>query len=202
MTAGTVTPAPGPASPAGLPSSAGWAPGEGGPEELGQSEFLTFGLDGGVFAVSVHRVREVLDLQRVSPIANAPVLLMGMIDVRGAGIPVIDLKAKLGLPPWSATEHSRIVVLEVTAGGRPLVVGAVTDAVHEVTHLSASAIDQAPEFGERWDSSFMRGVARRQGAFITILDLDRLFGAGDFGPAGGTAWDWSSSAAGAAETAG
>jgi purine-binding chemotaxis protein CheW len=154
----------------------------GGEDEEGRdpNQYLTFGLEGEVFAVSVHQVREVLDLQRVSRIANAPPLLLGMIDVRGASIPVIDLKRKLGLPGGGeGTEHSRIVVLEVEADGRPLVVGTVTDSVYEVRHLPAEAIDRPPQFGQRWDSSFMRGLARREGEFVTLLDLGRLFGAAE-----------------------
>ena len=88
-----------------------------GDEAVDQEQYLTFGLADEVFAVTVHQVREVLDLQPIARIANAPALLLGMIDVRGAGVPVIDLKGKLGIPARGGdTEHSRIVVLEVADG--------------------------------------------------------------------------------------
>jgi purine-binding chemotaxis protein CheW len=126
-------------------------------------------------------VREVLDLQPVSRLANAPPALLGVIEVRGAGVPVVDLRHKLGLPhAEEATEHSRIVVLQLERGGRPLVLGAVTDAVYEVVQLEAGGIEPAPEFGQRWDSGFMRGIARRNDRFVTVLELGRVFGADEF----------------------
>jgi purine-binding chemotaxis protein CheW len=106
-----------------------------------------------------------------------------MIHVRGEGVPVIDIKGRLGIGFGAGdTEHSRIIVLEVPIGaGRELVVGAVTDAVYEVSSFGEEAIDAPPEFGERWDSSFMRGLARRNGDFVTVLELARLFRADELG---------------------
>jgi purine-binding chemotaxis protein CheW len=138
-------------------------------------QYLTFGLAGETFAVPVRQVREVLDLQRVARIANAPALLLGMIDVRGQGIPVIDLARKLALPASKRSEHTRILVLEVARQGRQLVVATIADAVHEVTQLAGAAVEPPPEFGEAWDSSFMRGLGRRDGAFVTLLDLEQVF---------------------------
>lgn len=142
-----------------------------------RDQYLTFGLGGEVFAASVQSVREVLDLQPVSRLANAPSTLLGVIEVRGAGVPVVDLRHKLGLPYGETTEHSRIVVLELEHSGRPLVLGALTDAVYEVVQLEAGGIEPAPEFGQRWDSGFMRGIARRNDRFVTVLELGRVFGA-------------------------
>jgi chemotaxis signal transduction protein len=76
-------------------------------------QHLTFGLAGATFAVPVRQVREILDLQPMARIANAPALLLGMIDVRGQGIPVIDLARKLALPASERSEHTRILVLKV-----------------------------------------------------------------------------------------
>jgi purine-binding chemotaxis protein CheW len=101
------------------------------PEGDGEAEqYLTLALAGETFAVPVRHVREVLDLQKIARIANAPPLLLGMIDVRGQGIPVIDLARKLALPASERSEHTRIVVLEVGQTGRQLVIAAIADAVH------------------------------------------------------------------------
>ncbi|MEK0085019.1 chemotaxis protein CheW [Benzoatithermus flavus] len=146
------------------------ASGDGEPEQ-----YLAFALAGETFAVPVRHVREVLDLRKTARIANAPPLLLGMIDVRGQGIPVIDLARKLALPASGHSEHTRILVLEVGPSGRQLVIAAIVDAVHEVTQLAEAAIEPPPSFGEPWDASFMKGLGRRQGAFVTLLDLERLF---------------------------
>jgi purine-binding chemotaxis protein CheW len=152
---------------------------EGEPEQ-----HLTFGLAGETFAMPVRQVREVLDLQRIARIANAPPLLLGMIDVRGQGIPVVDLKRKLALPETETTEHTRILVLEVTRQGRQLVVAALADAVHEVANLAGDTVEPPPEFGETWDNSFMHGIGRRNGAFVTMLDLEQVFRGQDLDLAG------------------
>jgi purine-binding chemotaxis protein CheW len=155
--------------------------------EAEPEQHLTFELAGETFAVAVRQVREVLDLQRIARIANAPPLLLGMIDVRGQGIPVIDLKRKLALPETETTEHTRLLVLEVPRQGRQLVVAALADAVHEVVQLTGDAVEPPPEFGEAWDNSFMQGISRRHGAFVTLLDLGWLFHAGEAGPVPGAA---------------
>jgi purine-binding chemotaxis protein CheW len=108
-----------------------------------------------------------------------------MIDVRGSGIPVIDLKGKLALPSTRAEgEHTRIVVMEIGRNGEQLVIGAITDAVYEVAYLPDDAIAPPPEFGTRWQSAFMRGLARRGDRFVTLLDLERLFANADVMPVG------------------
>lgn len=138
-------------------------------------QYLTFALAGESFAVPVRQVREVLDLQKMARVANAPPILLGMIDVRGQGIPVVDLARKLALPAGEPGEHTRLLVLEVGPVGRQLVVAAVADAVHEVTQLDEAAIEPPPSFGEKWDGHFMQGFGRRQGAFVTLLDLEQVF---------------------------
>jgi purine-binding chemotaxis protein CheW len=125
--------------------------------------------------VPVRQVREVLDLQRIARIVNAPPLLLGMIDVRNVGTPVIDLKRKLALPKTETTEHTRILVLEVNRHGRQLVVATLADAVHEVANLAGDTVEPPAEFGEAWDNSFLHGIGRRNGAFVTLLDLEQVF---------------------------
>lgn len=150
------------------------------PDELGEAadadQYLTFQLSGEAFAVSVQQVREVLDLQRITRLADGPSMLVGIIDVRGAGIPVIDLRGRLGLDLVGTTEHTRLLVLEVGDGERQLVVAAQADAVNEVTHFSPDQVEAPPRCGQPWDCAFIRGLSRRDGAFVTLLDLEKLFG--------------------------
>jgi purine-binding chemotaxis protein CheW len=185
------------ASPAG-----GEETGEPGVAGVDLDQYLTFGLEDEMFAVSVHQVREVLDRQRIAHVANAPALLLGMIDVRGSGIPVIDLKGKLALPSTRAEgEHTRIVVMEIGRDDERLVIGAITDAVYEVAYLPDEAIAPPPEFGARWQSAFMRGLARRGDRFVTLLDLERLFADADLAAARPLARDDRPPAAGRAALA-
>lgn len=137
-------------------------------------QYVTLGVDEDVFAVDVDGVREILDMRPLAHVPNAPPFLSGMIDVRGKGVPVIDLRTRLGLPPAAVSPHSRIVVLEAEVGGRALPFGLLADHVYEVTALDDGQIEPPPEIGVRWRSDYIRGVGRRNGGFVIIFDLGRL----------------------------
>ena len=149
------------------------------------AQYVTLGIDREIFAVEVEKVREILDAQPVSRVPNAPAFLLGMIDVRGQGVPVIDLRVKLGLPPVPPTEHTRIVVLEVETGGRAVSMGLMADRVFEVTALTGQALEPPPEVGVRWRSDYIRAIGRRNGAFVIVFDLSHLFSAEEAAFVGG-----------------
>ncbi|CCG40772.1 chemotaxis protein CheW [Magnetospirillum molischianum] len=138
-------------------------------------QYVTIGIEREIFAVEVDQVREILDLRPLSRVPNAPSFLAGMIDVRGQGVPVIDLRTKLGLPPVDPTEHTRIVVLEVSLGDRQVTLGMISDRVIEVTSLAEHKLEPPPDVGVRWRSDYIRAIGRSGGAFVIILDLSRLF---------------------------
>jgi purine-binding chemotaxis protein CheW len=141
----------------------------------GEGQFVTLGLDREVFAVPVETVLEILDMRQASRVPEAPPYMLGLIDLRGRSVPVLDLRVKLGLPAIPATETTRILVLEVTISGRPLVFGLVADRVVEVMALSAGEIEPAPDIGTRWRSDYILGVGHRDGRFVIIFNLSRLF---------------------------
>lgn len=149
------------------------------PEDQAAIQYVTLGLDGEVFAVEVERVREILDMRPVSRLPNAPPFMLGMIDVRGEGVVVVDLRVKLGLPAVQPTPDTRIVVLEIALDGRPRLMGLVADKVFEVTPLADSTPEAAPEVGVRWRSDYIHGISRRDGKFVIIFDLSRLFSSGE-----------------------
>ncbi len=139
-----------------------------------QRQYVTLGVDRDVFAVDVRMVNEILDMRPMARVPNAPPFLVGMIDVRGRNVPVIDLRTRLGLPPAVAAPQSRIVVLDAEVGGRELPLGLLADQVYEVTALDGGRIEPPPEIGVRWRSEYIAGVGRRNGAFVIIFDLSRL----------------------------
>lgn len=153
------------------------------PDEEIAREILTFRLGSETFGIRVAHVREVLDYKPIARISNAPPLLIGMIDVRGTGVPVVDLKLKLRMRSFDdgePTGDSRIVVLDFEAGGVRRTVAVIADTVHEVTEFAEEDVEPAPQFGETWNSSFMTGLGRRGETFLTLLDLPRLFEAERF----------------------
>jgi purine-binding chemotaxis protein CheW len=140
-----------------------------------EGQFVTLAIDREVFAVPVESVLEILDMRQPSRIPESPPYMLGLIDLRGRSIPVLDLRAKLGLPAVPPTETTRILVLEVTIAGRPLVLGLVADRVIEVMAFSADEIEAAPDIGIRWRSEYILGVGHRDGKFVIIFNLSRLF---------------------------
>lgn len=148
------------------------------------AQFVTLGIDREVFAVPVDAVLEILDMRPMFRIPEAPNYLAGLIDVRGRGVPVIDLRLKLGLPAQAATETTRILVLEFSptdqeGGEQKLVLGLIADRVIEVITLDRREIQPAPAIGLQWRSDYISGVGRRNDNFVIIFALARLFSSSD-----------------------
>jgi purine-binding chemotaxis protein CheW len=144
-----------------------------------EAQFVALGIEYEVFAVPVEAVLEILDMRQVFRIPEAPNYMLGLIDLRGRSVPVLDLRAKLGLPSIPATETTRILVVEVAISGKPLVLGLVADRVIEVLAFSDTDIEPAPEIGVHWRSEYIRGVGHKEGRFVIIFDLPRLFSTED-----------------------
>ena len=140
-----------------------------------ESQFVTFSLDNEVFAVPVSVVREILDHEDAFKIPHGPEYLLGLRDVRGQGVPVIDLRLRLGMTKTEKTPHTRALVLDVPIGEKILTLGLVADRVFEVIPFRSDEIEGAPDIGVRWPSDYMAGVVRRNGGFVVIVDLARLF---------------------------
>jgi purine-binding chemotaxis protein CheW len=139
------------------------------------AQYVTLGIDRELFAIPVEMVLEILDMREVFRVPDAPRHLAGLIDVRGRGVPVIDLRVKLGLTAVPVTHGTRIMVLEIPIGDRQLVVGLIADRVYEVAPLDGGRLEAPPDIGTRWRSDYIRGVGRRGDSFVVVFDLGRLF---------------------------
>jgi len=140
-------------------------------------QYLTLGLDNEHFGIDIRQVREILDMRPIARLPHAPEFLLGMIDVRGAGYPVVDLRTKLGLPRIEPTPATRIIILDIPVNGLVQSVGFVADRVFEVACLNQGGLAPAPDVGGRWRSSYIAGIGRRAEAFVIIFDLQRLMSA-------------------------
>ena len=139
------------------------------------TQFLTFVLGGETFAADVTRVREVMDLARITEIPQSPPEMLGVLNLRGSVVPVIDLRRKFGVTPSSKSREACIIVLEVPCADDLLVVGAVADGVREVLDLSSDQIEPPPRFGLNLHSDYLLGMGKHAEQFILLLDTDRLF---------------------------
>ena len=143
------------------------------------ARYLTFRLGDELFAINVFKAREVLDLSHITRVPTAPGYLRGVVNVRGNAIPVVDLRAKFGLPQAADTLHTRIIVMELQVDGEPIVVGGLADAVHEVLELEPHEINDPPTLGLRWRTDLILGMGRRDDRFTIILDIERVFSSDD-----------------------
>ncbi|SMQ73085.1 purine-binding chemotaxis protein CheW [Devosia lucknowensis] len=140
------------------------------------SQYVTLGVADELFAAPVTKVQEILDMRPIARLPRSPDNLLGMIDVRGEGVPVLDLRQTLGIEPAPDTENTRIVVLAVCGANGQVVVGLRADRVFEVTVLDSETLDPAPAVSASWSGHCIQGIGRRNGRFVTVLDLDRLLG--------------------------
>lgn len=140
-----------------------------------EAQYVTFSLGEEVFAVPVEVVREILDHEDAFKIPHGPEYLLGLRDVRGQGVPVIDLRLRLGMSRTVKTPHTRILVMDIPMGDRLLALGLVADKVFEVTPFRRDQIETAPDIGISWSSDYIAGVVRREGDFVVIIELARLF---------------------------
>ena len=150
-----------------------------------ETQYVTFALGSEVFAVPVAVVREILDHEEAFRIPNGPDYLVGLRDVRGQGVPVIDLRLKLGLSRTVPTPHTRVLVVDITLGERQLTLGLVADRVFEVVAFRGDQMEAAPDIGVHWNSDYIDGVVRRDQGFVVVIDLGRLLTAKDLVALGG-----------------
>ena len=143
------------------------------------SQYLTLGLANETFGISIRNVREILDMRTISRLPHAPDFLLGMIDVRGSGYPIVDLRIKLGLPSVTVTEATRIIILDVPMNDHLVGVGFVADCVFEVTDIDESTMEPVPSVGGRWQSEYIAGIGRKGEKFVIIFDLARLMAGTD-----------------------
>jgi purine-binding chemotaxis protein CheW len=136
---------------------------------------LTMELQGEIFAIPATQVREILDLVPVTDVPSADPFVSGLINVRGRVVPLADLQRKFGMAAHPTTIDTRIVVIEVTIDDDPTIVGIRADKVYEVTELASSALEETPRIGLRWRPEFITCIGKRDGHFIAVLDMDRVF---------------------------
>lgn len=140
------------------------------------TDFVTFDLDSTLYGIPVDRVREILDVRPIAPMPNAPAHLLGIIDLRGDNVPVVDMRTLLGMARAADTEQTRILVVLMRRGDTEAVIGLRTDRVIEVTRLDGDDLRPLAE-GQfmAWDGLSVLGIGRRNGVVISVIDLDGLF---------------------------
>lgn len=131
---------------------------------------VTFRLDNEIYGINVMQVQEVLRVTEIAPVPGAPHYVLGIINLRGNVVTVIDTRERLGLDAKEVDESTRIVIIEADK----MVVGILVDAVAEVVDLRSSEIESAPSVGNDESSKYIQGVASRDGELLILVDLNKL----------------------------
>jgi purine-binding chemotaxis protein CheW len=137
-------------------------------------KYLTFALGNEEYGLPVLKVREIIKVMDITQVPQVPDHVRGVINLRGRVIPVIDLRRKFGFETKENTDHTCIIVVEVTHLG---MVGIVVDSVSEVLNIAGGDIDHAPDFGGRVNTDYILGLAKVKGTVKILLDLDRVLDA-------------------------
>lgn len=137
-------------------------------------QHLIFTLGGESFAMDILRIREIIEFGAITEVPAAPPMVRGVINLRGAVVPVIDLSARFGRGATPIGRRTCIVILEMSDGESQQTLGIVVDGVTEVLEIPAGDIEPPPSFGARMRADFVSGMARVAGRFIVMLDLARV----------------------------
>jgi len=139
-----------------------------------QQQYLTFTLGEEMFAIGILAIREIIEYGNLTPVPMTPPFIRGVINLRGAVVPVIDLAVRFGRQAGAATKRTCIVIVEIQAETGHQEMGIVVDAVSEVLEIPAAEIEPPPAFGARIRIDFVSGMGKVNGNFVVILDADRI----------------------------
>ncbi len=137
-------------------------------------KYLTVVLDNESYGIAVIKVREIIRLQKITPVPQMPGFVKGVINLRGRVIPIVDLRVKFALKAEFA-ERTCIVVVQVKLSNTQIVqMGLIVDSVEEVVNLTGEEIEPTPDFGAKVDTTYILGMAKVKGQVKTLLDIDRV----------------------------
>lgn len=136
---------------------------------------VTMRLGGEVMAIPTDCLREILEPVPVTRVPRAGAFSNGLINVRGAVVPLADLRVAFGMGLCAATEDTRMVVLDVPVAGETVTVAIIADKVHDVSRFDPAGIEELPDVGHGWPAEFVRGIGKWQDDFVLLPDLETVF---------------------------
>jgi len=142
-------------------------------DEIGNAEHrqcVTFRLNEEIYGINVMLVQEVLRVTEIAPVPGAPNYVIGIINLRGNVVTVIDTRMRFGLPPKEMDDSTRIVIIEA----ENQTVGIVVDSVSEVVDVYANEIETAPNVGNDETARYIEGVVSRSEELLILVDLNKL----------------------------
>ncbi len=143
------------------------------------TQVLGFSLGAEACALEIRGVREIIQVGPMTPVPLMPSFVRGIINLRGAVVPVVDLNARFGRAPARVGKKSCIVVFDASADGERAEIGLLVDAVSEVVEIGADATEPPPAFGTPIAREFIRAVAKVRDRFVLVLEPQRACDIGE-----------------------
>ncbi len=140
----------------------------------GQQQYLTFHLANEEYAISILRIKEIIEYDQITKVPRMPGWVRGVINLRGSVVPVIDIAVKFGMEETKVSPLCCVIIVELEIDGEPIVMGVMAESVSQVVDLSPEDIQVPPAFGTRLRADFLLGMGRVEKKFALILDIDRI----------------------------
>jgi purine-binding chemotaxis protein CheW len=141
------------------------------------AQYLTFVLGAETFAIGIMAIKEIIEYSSLTEVPMMPTYVRGVINLRGAVVPVLDLPVRFGKAASAVTKRTCIVITEVVLGSERHTLGLVVDAVNAVLDIPASEIEPPPAFGASIRTEFIRGMVKVNSKFVILLDVDHVLAA-------------------------
>jgi len=148
------------------------------------TQYLTFMVGSEVFAIGILAIKEIIEYTGLTAVPMMPECIRGVINLRGAVVPVMDLSVRFGKKVAEVTKRTCIVIVEIEAESGPQDVGVIVDAVNAVLDIPDADIEPAPAFGARISTDFIRGMGKVNGKFVILLDVNHVLSTDDVGALG------------------
>jgi purine-binding chemotaxis protein CheW len=141
-----------------------------------QKQYLTFMLGGEMFSIGILSIKEIIWYANLTEVPMMPSCIRGVINLRGAVVPVMDLSARFGKAATAVTKSTCIIIIELPdrVGGEHQSMGVVVDSVQAVLEIPAAEIEPAPTFGAKIRSEFIEGIAKVNAKFVILLDVSQV----------------------------
>jgi len=147
--------------------------------ESAPAQYLTFILDDEVFGMEIRTVREIIQHSAMTVVPLMPAFVRGIINLRGAVVPVIDLKSRFGRGNVAVSGKTCVVIFDAVQNGETTELGLMVDAVSEVLEIAASDIEPPPQFGSSIAREFISGLSKVKGEFIVLLAAEHVLNVDD-----------------------
>jgi len=145
------------------------------------AQYLTFMLGGEVFAIRILAIREIISYGGMTEVPMMPPSIKGVINLRGAVVPVVDLAVRFNRTSGDITKRTCIVIVEMQNAEEQQVIGVIVDAVNAVLEIPAADIEPPPSFGAKIRTDFIAGMAKINSKFIILLDIDKVLSMEELG---------------------